>query len=166
MRTSLGAGAMTALHPVPTLDVLVDHPELAQQLPREEAFRLYLKAHAVADACVLAVVADREPGRTQDVASDELIDVKEVARILHRSVSWVQQHARSSPLKSCLVQSLGRGLLFSRRKIDRLIAHDVGQNPALQTLGLRGVNSGRRPRHKRNADTPSPTTRDGTFEGG
>ena len=149
---------MTSPRPVPTLDALADHLELAEQLPREVAFRLYVKAHAVADACVLAVFADGAPVRDGGLEHDGLIDAKEAARILHRSVSWVQQHARTAPLKFCLVQSLGRGLLFSCRKIDRLIAHEVGQNPATQAMGLRGVNAGRRPRRTESADPPSSET--------
>lgn len=157
---------MISPHPLPTLDALAAHPELAQQLPRDVAFQLYLKAHAVADACALAVVADGEPARGDDIASDELIDVKEVARILHRSVSWVQQHARTATLKFCLVQSLGRGLLFSRRKINRLIAREVGQNPDDHALGLRGVSSGRRPQRNGNAGPPSAPTSPGQSGGG
>ncbi len=158
---------MISPHPLPTLDALAAHPELAQQLPRDVAFQLYLKAHAVADACALAVVvADGEPARGDDIASDELIDVKEVGRILHRSVSWVQQHARTATLKFCLVQSLGRGLLFSRRKINRLIAREVGENPDDHALGLRSVNSGRRPQRKGNADPPSAPTSPGESGGG
>ncbi len=157
---------MTAPDPVPTLDTLADQPELAQQLPRDLVFRLYLKAHAVADACALAMVVDRAPGRGGDNEEDELIDAKEVAHILHRSVSWVQQCARTAPLKFCLVQSLGRGLLFSRRKINRLIARAAGQNADTKTLGLRGVNSGRRPRRKGNADPPSDPTSPGESGGG
>jgi hypothetical protein len=149
---------MTAPHPMPTLDALADHLELALQLPRELAFRLYLKARAVADACVVAVFTEGAPAHDDDLEHDELIDAKEAARTLHRSVSWVQQHARTAPLKFCLVQSLGRGLLFSRRKINRLIAHEIGQNPTTQALGLRGVNAGRRPRRKGSADPPSVET--------
>ncbi len=146
---------MISPHPSPTLDALAAHPEMVQQLPRDVAFRLYLKAHAVAAACALAFAVDGEPVRGDDVASDELIDVKEVARILHRSVSSIQQRAHSAPLKFCLVRSLGRGLLFSRRRINRLIAREAGQNPDDQAQGLRGVNSGRRPQRKGNAGPPS-----------
>ena len=149
---------MTSPYPVPTLDALADRLDLAQQLPRDVAFQLYVKAHAVAGACALAVIANEKPARGDEIEQDELINAKEVARILHRSVSWVQQHARTAPLKFCLVQSLGRGLLFSRQKIDRLIAHELGQNPAAQALGLRGVNSGRRPRLKGSANPPNGQT--------
>ena len=97
---------------------------------------------------------------------DELINAREAARVLGRSVSWVQQRARETPLKYCLVRSLGRGLLFSRRKIDRLIAHEAGQNPNDLTQGLRGVNSGRRPRRKGNADPPSTSIPSGESGGG
>jgi hypothetical protein len=105
---------MTWPHPVLSLDALADHPELTRQLPRDEAFRLYLKAQAVAEACALAMLTAGVPARRDDPDPDELIDAKMVARILHRSVSWVQQGARTAPLKFCLMQSLGRGLLFSR----------------------------------------------------
>jgi len=157
---------MTAPHPVPTLDVLADHLELAQQLPRDVAMRLYLKAHAVADACALAMAVDGETAGRDDVEQDQLIDAKETARILHRSVSWVQQRARTAPLKFCLVQSLGRGLLFSRRKVNLLIAREVGQNPDTKTLGLRGVNYGRRSQRKGTADPPSSAISDGESRGG
>src|SRR5437870_4267094 len=141
-----------SLHSVPSLDAIAEQPELADGLSRQEAFRLYLKAQSVA-TLALAGVLDCTPRLDPD--RDELINARETARILGRSVSWVQQRARSAPLKSCLVQSLGRGLLFSRRKIDRLIARDVGQNPEERTLGLRGVNSGRRAQRKGNAGAPS-----------
>lgn len=150
---------------VPTLNDLDAHPELAQHLQREVAFQLYVRAHAVAAVCGLAAMQG-ESHRHHDDDHDQLIDAKETARILGRSVSWVQQRARSAPIKSCLVQSLGRGLLFSRRKIDRLIAREVGQNPDTPMLGLSGVNSGRRPRRRGNADPTSSPIPDGESKGG
>jgi hypothetical protein len=141
---------------IPSLDAVSERPELTQELPREISFKLYLAAQRVAATCALALARDHKA--ELDPAHDELINAREAARVLSRSVSWVQQRAREVPLKFCLVRSLGRGLLFSRRRIDRLIAHEVGQNPDGQALGLRGVNSGRRPRRKGNASPPSTPT--------
>ncbi len=143
----------------PSLDAIAERPELARQLPREVAFTLHIKAQIAAAVCALAAVggnpsSESNPNLDQDV----LLNVKEAARVLGRSNSWVQQHARSAPLKFCLVSSLGRGLLFSRRKINLLITRDVGQNPQTRTLGLRGGNSGRRPRLKGSAIPPSAQT--------
>ncbi len=149
-----------------SLDALADHPELARQLPADEAFRLYLKAQAVAERCALAMFTAGATPHRSDPDPDELINAKEVARILHRSVSWVQQNARTARLKFCLVQSLGRGLLFSRRKIHLLITREVGQNSDDRTQGLRGVNSGRRPRRKGFADPPSSSLPSGESGGG
>ncbi len=141
--------------PVPSLDALADHPELAQQLPREVVFQLYVRAHAAEASCLVALGAAPVSPSSGAHEHDELINARETARVLGRSISWVQQRASETPLKYCLVRSLGRGLLFSRKKIDRLIARETGQNPDDRTQGLRGVNSGRRPRRKGNADLPS-----------
>src|SRR4030081_41791 len=120
-----GAPAQSPPLSVPSLDALADHPELVQQLPREMVFQLYLRAHAAEVSCLVALGAAPLSPSSGDGENEELINAREAARVLGRSVSWVQQRASGTPLKYCLVRSLGRGLLFSRRKIDRLIAHET-----------------------------------------
>ncbi len=156
-----GPPVPAGLSSIPSLDAVAEHPELAEALSREVAFRLFLKVQMLATTFALALVHRSNSERASAWEREELINAREAARILNRSLSWIQQRARTAPLKFCLVQSLGRGLLFSRRKIDLLIAREVGQNPEPRTLGLRGVNSGRRPRRKGNADPPSSPASEG-----
>ena len=157
-----------AVAPLPTLDQLAAQPELAANLPRDAASRLYLQAQHVMLACALVVLGEPKDAALSDGHDqhDQLIDARETARILSRSVSWVQQGAKRAPLKFCAVRSMGRTLLFSRKKIDALIAREVGQNPEDKTLGLRGVNSGRRPRRKGTAGPPSTPDSGGESGGG
>lgn len=101
-------------------------------------------------AARLATVAPEIATKPPDDEPDELIDAKTVAAILKCSVSNVQHRAKQAPLKFSLVQSLGRGIRFSRKKIEGLIEREAGRDPRISEIGLRGVNSGRR-RRARNA---------------
>jgi hypothetical protein len=156
-----------AVASLPTLDQLAAQPELAANLTRDAACRLYLQAQGVMLACALAVLGEPKDAAQSDghEQHDQLIDARETARILSRSVSWVQQGSKRAPLKFCSVRTMGRTLLFSRKKIDALIAREVGQNPEDKTLGLRGVNSGRRPQRKGTAGPPSPDSGGESREG-
>lgn len=97
-------------------------------------------------AARLATVAPEIDTKPADDEPDELIDAKAVAAILKYSVSNVQHRAKQAPLKFALVQSMGRGIRFSRKKIERLIEREAGRDPRTSEIGLRGVNSGRRRR--------------------
>lgn len=104
-------------------------------------------------AALLAAIAARLAMLTPDVTvpvepSDELIDAQEVSRILKVSVRTVQARAGEAPLKAARVTSLGRGLLFSRAKVLRLIEREAGRDGDVLDIGLRGVNSGRRKRQQ------------------
>jgi len=167
VRRNPGRGAtLLAPQAIPTLDTLADHPGAAEYLSREVLFRLYQRAHVAEVACLVALGADPDRQGRDETGHDELINAREVALVLGRSVSWVQQRARTAPLKFCLIRSLGRGLLFSRRKIDRLIAQEAGQTADHSTLGLRGVNAGRRPRRTGTAHPLSASTPEGESGGG
>src|SRR3990172_1903372 len=101
VRRDSGRGAGQAVQlapgPVPTLDALADHPETAEHLSREALFRLYQRAHAAEGAGLVALGADPDRQARDETGRDELINAREVARVLGRSVSWVQQRARTAP---------------------------------------------------------------------
>src|SRR5215468_3417428 len=89
---------------IPTLDEVADQPDLLRGLPREVTFQLHLKAQSVATTCALALVGALESTSRVDPEHDTLVNAREAARLLGRSVSWVQQRAHSAPLKFCLVE--------------------------------------------------------------
>jgi hypothetical protein len=75
------------------------------------------------------------------------LDAAAVAEILGKSKRWVQLNAHKAPLKRAVVPFTGRSLRFSQQAIAGLIEREAGTQPF--TLGLRGVNSGRRPQRAR-----------------
>ena len=110
----------------------------------EHASAQECSALLTAIASRLAVIPPSPPAVRDD--PEEALSVDEVATLLKVSRRSVQRLAHRPPLRIAVITSLGRQLLFSRRKVERLIAREAGNEPF--TLGLRGVNSGRRPQRK------------------
>jgi hypothetical protein len=100
-----------SLAAAPTLDQLADHPDLAQKLPHEIAFRLHLKAQTVATACALALVSP------PNGEGDELLGVREAARRIGVSPITLAHRARKEPYSRFLVPTGSRTLRFSARAI-------------------------------------------------
>lgn len=146
---------MRDLAPILSLGQLAERPELIDRLPVGVCGALIIEA--AADMDQKAALIKRLSTRVATAAisegsvsarSEELIDARAVAELFHVSPSTIQHKAKREPFKFFVVPTNTRRLLFSRRKIEDYIRREAGRSHEHLALGLRGVNSGRRPQRK------------------
>ena len=130
---------------VPSLDAIAADPGKAHTLPRPALVALAVTLQGVWMAVQTALLAS-VPVESEMLTHEETCDAGEVARLFGVSKSTVEHHARTRlPYQSFLIPDT-RPMMFSRSKIDRYIRQRAGASVDESSVGLRGVNTGRRPR--------------------
>ena len=117
---------------VPTLDELARDAALAETLPRSALADLYKQAaHLEADLRVRLALGGEHgrAGARDPQTGDELIGVKEAARMMNVSPSTVRMKlkAKTEPYRSAQVPNGTKKLSFSRRALERYIARRAGR---------------------------------------
>jgi len=96
----------TAVHAgpvgVPSLDELVEHPELVAELPAEVASALAGQAIAAFVALLPATASLPRAPSASEPSRPEFLDARAVAQVLGVSVSWVEKHVADLPPRRSL----------------------------------------------------------------
>lgn len=109
--------------PLPTLDQVLADPGVAADLSSESIAKLLAQVAVVQSAItarlVLAAAAENGNGSSAPVG-DEMLTIKEVAKLLRREPRWIWRNKSRLPFLRRVGN--GRGLLASRRELDKYMA--------------------------------------------
>jgi len=113
-----------SLTPLPTLDELAAHPELARELPPEVAQDLLARLAPLQIVLLAQAIRPLGGGNGQgEPQEDRLLTVEEAAKMLGLSTDWLYRRAGKLPF----TVRLGRQLRFSERGLDRYIRQRQGR---------------------------------------
>lgn len=104
-----------------TLDALAQQPELVQHLSADTARALRLRARIALAALEETPDSDFRPTPSPAEANDNLVGIKEAARMLDLSVSYLAHKGDTLPF----VVHIGRRRLYSMKAIRRYIERQL-----------------------------------------